>query len=575
MSLLTHLLASDARRFRLAVALWLAVAGASAATAYAMPRLAWDSRNAEAIALASTLLGLAGALLSCALIPLVVQTHPAVGTDAFWMTRPVPAGTLVLSKVALVGVLFLGVPVAFAVPLMIAHRVPAAEVALVSTQTLLLRGMLLAALMAVAALTPTLARFAVVCGAVLLAAALLPPLLITASMWMDRERTQTFVAIMSVSGEVRTPTPPVDDVSGAIAAALALVAGGIACAAAQYATRRLRYSIGAAACGVVLAVVVGYAWPWRLLAQTSVVPEWTASPSALQLTADRTTVRFETQSAWQDAIPRRSVRARVRLTRAEPGWFATVGITRATLDLADGVRLTSPARSYPAAVPDDTNEPPWPAAVRPVLGVQRLPGDTRVADLHSDIVLQIPASELARASSRTGTYRGEFAIHLTRLQTAATLPLQRGAVFQDGAYRIAVDEVRHLEPGVSIRARESNAATMFDRRARPVYSYFLRNASRGEAVSGAAHIAREQMVYPLLGLSFYAGGNGSSGFQTNAQVINFDPRPYATGQVVPIVLDPQWLAGAELVILKATHDGSVRRTLEIPDFPLTEARLGS
>lgn len=56
--------------------------------------------------------------------------------------------------------------------------------------------------------------------------------------------------------------------------------------------------------------------------------------------------------------------------------------------------------------------------------------------------------------------------------------------------------------------------------------------------------------------------------------IFFDLRPRGERQdaAPDFVADAQWLAGADLVILKGTYDGSVRRTLEIHDVPLSGAR---
>jgi hypothetical protein len=39
--------------------------------------------------------------------------------------------------------------------------------------------------------------------------------------------------------------------------------------------------------------------------------------------------------------------------------------------------------------------------------------------------------------------------------------------------------------------------------------------------------------------------------------------------VLPAI-DAEWLRSTELVILRSTSEGAVRRTLEIPEFPLRE-----
>ena len=57
--------------------------------------------------------------------PLVVQTHPLVGSDAFWMTRPIPPVTLMLSKVVLLSALFLVVRTLSDIAIMAAYDLPA------------------------------------------------------------------------------------------------------------------------------------------------------------------------------------------------------------------------------------------------------------------------------------------------------------------------------------------------------------------------------------------------------------------------------------------------------------------
>lgn len=70
----------------------------------------------------------------------------------------------------------------------------------------------------------------------------------------------------------------------------------------------------------------------------------------------------------------------------------------------------------------------------------------------------------------------------------------------------------------------------------------------------------------LPGLSF---GNGSSfnGFSAAGQFIRFPPG-YAPSEKDRLDIDEAWMAGAEIVIVRATAGGSVPRALEIRDFPL-------
>jgi hypothetical protein len=165
-------------------------------------------------------------------------------------------------------------------------------------------------------------------------------------------------------------------------------------------------------------------------------------------------------------------------------------------------------------------------------------------------------------------YRGRAVVELTREEVVATLPVQAGATFQDGPYRLVVDEVRIAPASLGIRARISDARTAFDRRPTPTYAFYLRNQQRSEAVgSSVIYLQHNTLLTRLLpGLSF--GNNSSSnGFSAAGQFIRFPPG-YAPSEKDRLDIDEAWIAGAEIVIVRATAGGSVPRALEIPEFPL-------
>ena len=56
----------------------------------------------------------------------------------------------------------------------------------------------------------------------------------------------------------------------------------------------------------------------------------------------------------------------------------------------------------------------------------------------------------------------------------------------------------------------------------------------------------------------------TSGFIAGGLLIRFSPTSGIQGESLPI--DEAWLAGAELVIVRATREGSVQRELEMSDF---------
>jgi hypothetical protein len=101
MSLILHLLRWDIRRFRVLLSLWLLVVAASALRDGVWPAIAIAMEARQVANLTGSLLALVEVLFSIALIALVVQEHPLVGTSAFWMTRPIPWRALLATKLIL------------------------------------------------------------------------------------------------------------------------------------------------------------------------------------------------------------------------------------------------------------------------------------------------------------------------------------------------------------------------------------------------------------------------------------------------------------------------------------------
>ena len=172
MRIINHLIAADLRRHRLLLTAWLAIVVATAALAGARPLLAAGDVG-PSVSILSSLLSLTQFLLLIVLIATVVQTHPAVGSDAFWMTRPIPPGALLVAKLVLLGGATIVIPMVTEAILMAANAVPAAQIAAVAAQTAVYNLLWLMLLATAAALTPSLTRFALLCGGALVAIALL------------------------------------------------------------------------------------------------------------------------------------------------------------------------------------------------------------------------------------------------------------------------------------------------------------------------------------------------------------------------------------------------------------------
>src|SRR5437867_4305877 len=104
-----HILVKDVRRLRLPIALWLAVVVVRGwLVGSAIGSAPGDLGAGALIEVVETVLPLLEIVFVCVLVVLAVQQDPLVGTDAFWLTRPIARRALLASKlefVALVVVL--------------------------------------------------------------------------------------------------------------------------------------------------------------------------------------------------------------------------------------------------------------------------------------------------------------------------------------------------------------------------------------------------------------------------------------------------------------------------------------
>ena len=551
MTLLWHLIAADLRRHHLVLIAWLVVIAATATLEAVTPMLASNVSVGVSISLLASLLWLTEWLLMVFVVALVIQTHPLVGSNAFWMTRPIRPGMLQASKMAMLATFMVGVPMIAGVVVMAVYHVPTRHVLAVSVDTVIFRSSWLTAVTIVAALTPTLARFALACAGVLGAFAV--ALATTISIALARIDDAPTIAPMQMW----------DPTSDVVLLVLG-IASGIALLFVQYQTRSRMQSVVIGVAGVSAAILAAEAWPWPLLSRRLEVPIWAAAPDWPRLVARPDTVKardpvegMARRAKW------RSIAAGLHIDGVPVGWSSQVVLLEATLNVPGKGRLVSAAYGS-APVPSLDGKPnPVNEVVRAALGVQRLVHRGSPSG-ESIPVLTIQDSDFRRFMSSVGEYRGRFQIVPTRYEIEARLPLRAGAMHQRDAYRIVIENVEFASGTTAIEVRASNATAMLDRHPRPERTYYLRNEQLSEAMEGVASS-------PHLGWGLVPGFYSSEptlGFTAQRLDVEFIPRYDLPGPMFTI--DQRWLEGAELVIVRATDARTFERTLEMPAFPLRE-----
>lgn len=564
MTLLAHLIRTDLRQFRWPILLWIVLVVAEAVLVGSRPILGADVRLYANAGMLLDLLWWASQIGILLLVPLIVHGHAAVGTDAFWMTRPMPAPVVFLSKVLVLGVVTVLLLCGVRLALMLWIGVPPRAALFVTLDTAIANTAWLAVLMAGAALTVNLSRFALLCGVVIVAFVLLATLLIM-RVQMDAAAETTNIAVVASSQHA---VPPPEDPTQAVLFMLALAAAGFALVAIQYRTRRRMLSVPVATGGLALAIVAIPYWPIPILRVQSVLPAWTGQPGALQLRAPSPLIELANETSWFGTPgPLRTGTAPVALSGLEPGWMPRLELLGATLVLDNGTALASHGRGYQSApLLDGSADSPWRAAARAVLGVEQVFGMQRSSPDWA-LMLALPATELRAAAETRGHYRGHFAVRLAHWESVAALPLRAGAVFQDDAYTFALEQVSAGSGNtISLRAREWRATSSFDRKPMITYAFYVRNAQRSRAIEGQ-HAEPSVGIHSFpVGLPFAVSAGESSRFFLRTAIVTFPP-PHGP-QEQKIDWDPAWYAEAELVLVRVTEQGAVVRTLDIPGATL-------
>jgi hypothetical protein len=572
MKQLLHLVRGDLRRFRILLALWMLVVIGETVFRGVRPTFADERQLSMMFNLLAAVLSTTRWLGMVVIVALVVQTHPLVGSDAFWMTRPISWRLLLASKLVLLVTTLVAVPAVAELVLMAACRVPMVEAVPIALQLIVFQCLWLFVFMALSSVTKNLARLALVAGSVLIGLILLFNLMIVLMMRRMDDGPQMVDVVP------RTETSPV----GFVVTLLLTIVAVFTLVAEQYRTRSVRRSVLTGAAGICVALAAVFFWPPR--ARLVPLPDWANRESAVQLTAETPRGEFRLGhegwplrpgSGWQLGAARLTVRG------VEEGWLTTVTLKDASITFA-GATVRTAGNGYSTqavlmAGKDSIHDGPHSAVERQVLGVSRLLESLPLpqAERGTPAIILAEAEFRNRLGSR-GTYRGSFQVDLDRLTVAATLPLQAGATFHSRQRRLILDQVVAQSRAASIRLRHFISTPMFASELRPRLSFYLRNRNRSEAVAGSSHGGfgsfSTGIGLPMLVSASVHSAEPDGGFSIMSEVIRFPVTyaGYASGPP-PFEITPEWLSQAELVIVHTIPAGSVSRDVEITGFEIAEA----
>jgi len=558
-----HLLGTDFRRHRWVLLLWLVIATASAATVGLMPTAAATPRAASQAGLLYFLLSCTYVALFVCLVPLVVQGDAAVGSDVFWMTRPIPPRSLFAEKLALLFAALALLPVAADGVLMAAYGVPLGDAAGVAAQGVFFKLLWIVVLMILAVLTASLPRFALLAAVVMALAVgmVAASVAMTVSQFNDDPP-------LSQTGTIFSET-------AFMLAVGSLLAAGLLLSMVQYATRRRARSIVVGGVCAIFGFAAAASVPTPTADQIGDAPGWARDSSRVHLSANPDEARISTQFPTRSARGWKLVSAPVYVAGLESAWSAEIKIRESTWRTNARTAWASPAPITSQLARIEKDETSITTATRQLLGVSRVVQVQPSWDRPPSATLAvIDDRKFPSLPGEPGTYAAKATVSLIRHSIEGALPLKEGVEFRHGARRVSISRVYRDAGGVTILLRVSYANSMFNGEPSGERSYFVRSPVASEAIPASLEPADVSGLSFLPWMTFMGGGGSSysyegSGFNVQSWLLKVGSISGPNGPIWR--LTDGWLSHAEFVVVTSRREGSVDRDLLVDNFPLRTA----
>ncbi len=554
MNLLTHHLRKDARHLRGLLITWVLLVLAQGVL------IGWGNRaepdnDAALVAfeIVAGLLPVLQGLLTIVLIPLLVHDEPQVGSTGFWLTRPLPRRTLLSSKLLSVVAVVVLFPWVVELVVMAANKVPPADLALISPEILVgSLGFALAAL-AVAALTPSFARYAVT-GVGLYVGFLL----ITLAVFLTGLFLHGTDSFLEKEWGLEQSRSAVTSVW--------LVPVCLAVVVCQYLTRATRRSVLIGGGGLLVMMLVGWLWPWDFLSLPAVPP-----PASMVKCEDlrlrpgdrHTSVSMRSQRKRE---PTKTISLMLEVTGHPATVYASVGKVVSTYTASSGeiIMSTNQSHAYNSAARWDGR---MIAALYPDLQVV---GDTSHRVTYQQ-VLDMPLSQFEKLKDVPGRLSGEVTVNLLEAVEEFAVPLARSARFDRGAEHVEIGAIEKTPRGCIVQLRRTELNRKWKRQPQGQlpqhlsdrqHLYLLRNRVAGE------------LVFP--------GDNQNISFSGFGAVRRLAVQPVHLAYPNDRdqdgdqrVLDEAWMKDAELVRVGLRPVGTCTVMLEVPEFELRDENTSS
>ena len=546
MNLAWHVFKKDVRHLRGLLAAWVLLVAVQAGLsgsglASSADNLAWEIT----FGIISFLVPLLQSLVIFAVVPLLIQDEPLVGTTAFWFTRPIARRDLLQAKVLFCGGLLVLVPAVVELAVLAANQASPGQLLLAVPEILLNRLGTLLMVAALAVLTPNFARFVLYAVLLLVAFVVVYFVIYIATLFINP------MLMMKMARE------PSLTVSRSIVASLVGVAGYLAVVLHQYLRRRTKMSAALLGATLLATLAVTYVWPWNFMGPkiaAAAAADYDDSGVRVTLQSQKLNVSDEFRMSGKESR-RKNVSGCIRAEGGALGYELRPRIVKATFTFDDGFRTDEPGQGF-SIVRGDWNRP----SLEQALGGSRILGSPGLfGQAYENVELfSLKESDYKAHGGQPGRLEAQVGVDVYQYVVKGTVPLKARERIDLGAEQAVITDVLDEGASCAVILRERTLRLRFDRTApaKTPYDkfsrnvlYVLRNPASGEAV--LPNDDTDPDVGDVLGgaqrLSIHSirleyGGDDGHG--------NHGPR-----------LDAAWLAGAELVRVEAVKTDYFQKDL--------------
>jgi hypothetical protein len=563
MSHVLHVFKKDVRRLRWPIAAWIAAVVARLILKTAGPGLAFGAFGPQIVlANLSDLLLFVEILLLALIVSGLVHDEPLVGADAFWLTRPIGAKTLLTAKLLFAAFFLIVVPTA-AESIVIAAVSGSSRVALSAAPASAFNQTLwVSLLLAAATVTPSVMRFLLtLVGSVAVVAVGLTVLVATILLTVSIDENGYAESLLT-------------DATIGVVWTLLVTCAALLTVAYQYRHRRAGRAVVLGVVGLIAAQIISDRFPWHFGLPAEPDPgAWArdAAVSPAVLDAD-VAPRASDAFAMDRAVSRKHVAAPVRLAGMPPDYSADRIGMKTRVEFPDGTRLESAQAvgigvELPAPRPSDRT-----ARLRSALGNTRLHTPYEERSTSWPVLLQVTYQQYERYGGVPGRLTAMVHFFVFRSTLSGAIPLAAHASLHDDR-RFEVLRVLRRPDGCTVLVRRIGIVP-FSRPSVPKqYDFVLRNTARGEAVLGEAQALSppgprvvgtlSSMLIPGAEHGYWGSESAGPGLDLVDSVLEFPARDPSAARS-PI--DAAWLDGAELAVIETAYAGRVTRSIAVDGF---------